>query len=382
MNLRLTLLGLVLLSTTVLRGQPVITSSDMINQVGLYYRVHANDYDPLDSTAATAYVVPSDLIGDAGPDQFWDFSKGPNDRVFRFDYISPQDVSESVDFPDAKVVERKTSESDGKKENLFFSQIPGTGRTVYGFDTGLESYSLLGITFELTPSGIFVPPIVDFPSQISYGMQWTTVTTYERGLALIDSDPEAGGASDYNMIFTSTSRFKVDAYGTILLPDELDTFGEGLRINEEVTIEIAVPDLVDGTLDTESIRNYYWVMPGYGMVAQLNSIQTSGDVPPPEKFTKATAFLRLFETNKKITPDGGCADPAPVTDLKIRVTGGNVLLTWTKVECATQYRVEYTTSQAALGGWTALGAPTTGSFWQGENTRTDTMRFYRVVSLK
>ena len=42
-----------------------------------------------------------------------------------------------------------------------------------------------------------------------------------------------------------------------------------------------------------------------------------------------------------------------------------------------EYSVEGPTS-----GWTALGTPTPNAFWQGENTASGQMRFYRVVSLK
>lgn len=354
-------------------GQPAINSSDLFNQPGQYYRAYANRYNPLDITGGSAFVVPSNLIGSAGPNQFWDFSKGPTNRVFRFDYIVPTGLPEAVDFPAAAVAEKKTDESDGSVEYLFFTQIPAQGRKVYGF---------YGNTPNFTPSNVFLPPIVDFPDRIFYGQEWTTATTVVTEFNLFDPDPEEGGAFNLAAQLTFTSKFKVDAWGTIVLPDELGAFGEGLRVNEEVTIDVGV-DLGEGTFDhleTDFTRNYYWMMPGYGIVAQLNSTQFSS--PAPENFPRATAFLRLFETNKRITPGGGCIDPAPVTDLRIRVSAGNILLTWSRVECATQYRVEYATRHGTPGAWTTLGEPTTSTFWQGENTRGDTMRFYRVVSLK
>jgi hypothetical protein len=355
-------------------AQPVITSGDLFNQAGQYYRAYANKYDPMDPTGGTAYAVPANLIGSAGTGQLWDFSKGPKDKIFRFDYIPPTGLAEATDFPNAKIVEKKTDETDNSNEWLFFEQVP-EGRKVYGFYAENPLF---------TPSNVFVPPIVDFPDRITYDKQWNTSTTYQSDLSFNDPDPDGGGTFNIRQQVTTSSSFHVDAAGTMILPDELPGFGEGLRISEEVTIEVAV-DFGDGSFDpveTDYTRNYYWVMPGYGIVAQLNSTQASS--PPPPNFSRATAFIRMFETNKKLsTGGGGCTQPAAVSDLKIRVNNtGAVLLTWNKAECATQYRVDFTTGRSSPLSWTSLGQPTTNSFWQGENITLDPTRFYRVISLK
>ena len=365
--------ALVLLSSLIVQAQVSISSKDMFNEPGLYYRAFGNNYDPTDPTGSTAFSVPTDLIGDPGPDQFWNFSTGPTNKTFRFDYMAVT-AAEAVDFPGAKITERMTDESDDSRQWLYFEQVPGEGRKVYGF---YADNPLFG------PVNLFVPPVVDFPDTISYGQEWSATTSYETTLSVNDPDPEEGGLFDLGQRITQTSKFKVDAYGTIVLPDSLDAFGQGLRINEEVTYDIEI-DFGDGQfehVETDFTRNYYWLMPGRGIVAQLNSTQASS--PPPEKFSRAVAFLRMFETNKSATSNTpGCTNPEPVTDLRIRVSAGSILLTWSKALCATQYRVEYSTNPNGNGSWTALGNATTGTFWQGENLGTGAMRFYRVVSLK
>ena len=367
------ILVLVCCSAVPALSQVSISSGDMFNQIGLYYRAYANNYDPADPTGSTAFSVPSNLIGSAGPDQFWDFSSGPTNKVFRFDYVAVG-PAEEADFPGAKIAEQMADEADGAPQWLFFEQVPGEGRRVYGFYAENAFF---------TPQNVFNPPVVDFPDVISYGQEWTASTSYDSSLAVSDPDPEEGGIFDLGQRITQTSKFKADAYGTIVLPDTLGAFGPGLRINEEVTYDIAI-DFGEGVyehIETDFTRNYYWLMPGRGIVAQLNSTQAS--TPPPENFTRAVAFLRMFETNKDPTPSGGgCTDPQPVTDLRIRTSGNAILLTWTKAPCAAQYRVEYSTNPNGPSSWTALGNPIPGTVWQGENLAGGSMRFYRVVSLK
>jgi hypothetical protein len=356
----------VLSGAALAHGQVTITSADMFNQVGLYYRAYANDYDPLDTTGGTAYSVPSTLIGTVGTNQFWDFSTGPTNKIFRYDYISPTGLVQAADFPNAKIVEQQTDETTSEQQWLFFEIIPGSGRRVYGFYADNPEFT--------PPSTVFDQPVVDFPDPIPYGWKWTASETYQTSLTFSDFVVPAE--------VTQSSDFTADASGTIVLPDQLGTFGQGLRISEEETISVSA-DLGEGlqNVDTEYAHNYYWLMPNKGIVAQLNSTQSSS--PPPANFTRATAFLRMFETNKKGTSTGGgCVDPQAVTDLRIRVSNGVILLSWSKAQCANQYTVEYTVDPGDSSSWKALGPPTAGTFWQGESLATGPTRFYRVVSLK
>jgi hypothetical protein len=346
---------------------PIITASDMFNEVGLYSRVYSNDYDPM--TIGGAAFAVNGLMGQAGPDRFWNFSAGPTNKIYRFDYLAPSGF-EAEDFPQAKIVEQKTDEASGKTEYLFFEQVPGVGRRVYGF----YSENIL-----FTASNVFIPPILDFPHQITYGMEWSTSTAYFPSVS--GTDPEEGGF-EIGIRTTVTSQFKVDAYGTIVLPSEINQFGHGLRINEEVTIDIAFEEDPGNWqhVRTDWARNYYWVMPGRGIVAQLASTQHGA--PPPENFSQATQFWRMFETNKKPSAIPTCITPESVTDLEIRINGSQVLLTWGRADCALQYRVEYSTSPTEPSSWKPLGTFTNPPFFFLDGTSVDKTRFYRVVSLR
>jgi hypothetical protein len=176
---------------------------------------------------------------------------------------------------------------------------------------------------------------------------------------------------------TFSSTFTVDAWGIVDLP-ELG-FGDALRVSEEQTISVAVDLEGQGQyehIEDDYTRNYYWLQPGRGIVAQLNSLQSSS--PPPEKFDRATAFVRMFKTNKKLV--AGCSDPSPVNDLKLSINDGKVLLKWTKPQCAKQFRVEYTSNPT--GTWTQLGSLTSNGFMLDETAKQDPVRFYRIISLR
>src|SRR5262245_38177907 len=102
-----TLLG-ALFCAAASHAQVKITLADLFTKTNLYYRAYANRYDPSDVSGGTAYAVPAGLIGDAGPDQFWDFSTGPTNVVLRFDYLSADAVPEASNFPvAAKLVEQE-----------------------------------------------------------------------------------------------------------------------------------------------------------------------------------------------------------------------------------------------------------------------------------
>jgi hypothetical protein len=370
------------------QAQVKITLADFFTKTNLYYRSYANKYDPSDTSGSTAYQVPTGLIGDAAPNQFWDFSKGPTNFVLRTDYLAPADVPEAKDFPQATLVEQLKVEADAAKpQMLFVRNTSGVGRTVYGFYLDTSDSSLFGLLpFSLSPVGIFNPEIVDFPDPITFGLEWSNSFTYQQDL-VAEGDPSAEDPGGINGAIKSdqTSNFKADAYGTIILPDELGGgFGQGLRVNEEVTIDISADLTGEGQFDhieTDYARNYYWFMPGYGLVAQLSSKQTTS--PTPTNFTSAIVFQRMFETNKKITTGGGgCDQPSAVTDIRIRVSNGVILLTWGKADCANQYVVQYTTTPGDPASWQALGAPTGNLVWQGETTQKGPARFYRVQSMK
>lgn len=361
-------------------GQVTITADDMFTKPGEYYIAYSNDFDPT-SLLPTPFPVPSNVIGSAGPNQVWDFSKGPTNVRYRFDYLPPADVGEEISgsFSSAKVVERKTNEDSGNSEFLFFEQVAGLGRRVYGFYAENPLFD---------PANVFEPPIVDFPAQIRFGDEWSTSTTWYNSIGgITPPDPEdpddGGGGFSLAARNTHTSTLKADAWGTIVLPDELGGFGQGLRITESVTIDVAIGNDTGGYdhLETNYARNYYWFMPGRGMVAALASTHTT--TPTPENFTTATQFWRMFETNKKPTVvDPTCTTPGSVKDLRIRFSGGQVLLTWGQADCASQYQVQYSTNVFDQASWKPLGNTVTSQLVVLDATNNDVQRFYRVVSMK
>jgi hypothetical protein len=345
----------------VVRGAeaPIIVAADMFSEVGLYYRAHANNFNPLDPTSS---YTTGNRMGIAGPEQLWDFLEGPTNEVFRFDYLSPTGMLQAADFPDATLAERKTVESSGATSYLFFRPVPDIGRRVYGFyDPAVSAKQ---------PSTPFSSPIVDFPATIRYNDTWSTSMTYFTEVEVF----EVGG---FPVRYTVTSQFRVDAWGVVMLPGlgPLPT----LRINEDQTVDVAVD--LDGYgefthLETDYTRNYYWLSPGRGIVAQMNSIQSSS--PPPENFDRAASFVRMFETNKKPTPP--VTGIQPVTNLRLTVGNGLVIVQWTKAANASQYRVEYSTGGFGTGSWQTLGTTSNASLidWSASG---QAMRFYRVASL-
>jgi hypothetical protein len=377
----LPLLGFV--ATLHLQGQgttpPVITADDMFTTPGLYYRAYSNPFDPTSTSPIPISLAPG-VLGTAGSDpQIWDFSAGPTNIVYRFDYLSPTGLVVAADFPQATVVENQTDEATTNSQYLFFEQVPGVGRKVYGFYT--DQYGGL-----LDPSNVFQQPIIDFPDRIAFGQTWSTVATFVSTVSVPDPTDPTAGAGGVAEQTTLTSDFKVDAWGTIVLPNALGTFSPGLRINEAVTIDSAFDD-GSGTgfqhLQTDYARNYYWLMPDRGIVAQIASAQGSNGTPVPENFTTATQFWRMFETNKKPTSSGGggCVTPDPVSNVSITLGPGQVLLRWAQANCASSYRLEYTTNVLDTASWKSL-TTVTNQLLVLDATSADPQRFYRVVSVK
>lgn len=361
-----------------------ITADDSFNQPGLYFLAYSNDFDPTNPTPIS--YSTRNIQGTSGPGQIWDFSTGPTNLVWRYDYLSPASIDAEViaSFPEAKVVEKQVNQTRGNEaQYLFFEQIANEGRQVYGFYANLPLFG--------EPVNRFAPPIVDFPARMTLGDKWHTSTVYSNTVVVsVDpTDPEGEGFS-IDVLVTQTSEFEADATGTIILPNELNAFGPGLRINEQVTIDIQYLDDSSNTyqpLETDYARNFYWMMPGRGIVAGLFSTQNSDVLGgnagmPPENFTRATQFWRLFETNKKVTPStGGCTSPEAVQDLRIRVSAGQVLLSWTKANCATQYRLDYSTNPVDKTSWKTL-TTLTNKVLALDSMAGDSTRFYRVVSVK
>jgi hypothetical protein len=326
------------------QGQVTITSQDMFNTVGQYYRVYANK-NSVDVTGR---------LGTTGGPQTWDFTSGPQDLIYRFDYVNTNDVSAGIDFPLAKFAERQTDEAAGTAMAwMFMQQVSGKGRINYGFcNPGSDP-----------TEGVFDPPITDFPDPLKYQGSWTCKTSYSYNfMELIP------------VIENYTATATVDAYGTIKLP------GLGslscLRINEldQHDFTADVDDSGDyQTLETDYIRLYFFVSPGHGIVATIDS-QQSITAPPANDFTSASQFTRMFDFNHS-----GPA-PAAVTDLTVTSAGTALLLNWSKAARTTSYRVEYLTGLGGTNAWRTLGT-TTNDFLLDATLGNTAQRYYRVVSL-
>lgn len=353
-NVVLPVLSCGALAVTETEAQVTITSGDMFNKIGQYYRVYSN--------LPGEEVDVSNIILEAGEDQVWDFTDGPDEETIRFDYIDVDDSGSGDIFEDAAFVERATYESDESKKLLFLKQVTGRGRMVYGFrDESIDP---------INPDVPFTVPLNDFPNVIQYQDQWTASTVWETV-----TRSELLGDLEVPTRYAYRSEMEVDAYGIVILP-ELG-FDDCLRINELVTYKVSV-DLTGGfqEIATYFTRNYYWLSKNKGIVAQMTSAEDS--VPPPDEYSAAIAFWRQFENNHKEVDE----QPMPVQGLKITLDAKNsrVLLSWNKTKNATGYRVEYTRFLGQPDGWINLKT-TPGSFALDEIDNGES-RFYRIVSLE
>jgi len=356
-------------------GQVTIRSADMFSEVGQYYRAYLNSQNG--SSLLPGEPIPvRDKIGDPGGPHLWDFTTGPTDEIIRMDYVNPEGTVQGVDFPDAKLAERMTIESNGDTRWLFIEQIPLVGRKVFGF---------FEPNFD-TQSHVFASPIVDFPDPIRYGDQWFTTVQFETTVSIV--------GFDFPVRTTLVSEFEVDAYGFIELPNL--GFGEVLRVNEKVTQTNAIesdhfgggltgdPDIDAGleggtgsfTDVGKSIRrNLYFLRPGFGIVAQITSTSTEAD--PGAGFHEAHFFSRMFETNKSQTE--ACTEPSAVNDLRISFSSGRALLKWSASECTDSYTVEYSSLGGTEGSWKSLGR-TQSTFMVDALAAMAPVRIYRVIS--
>jgi len=358
-------MALVTVAVPLAQGQaPVIRSGDMFSEPGQYYRAYA--HDPGTSPLSPNYFIVVNQIGTAGTNKFWDFSTGPVHQIQRYDYLSSEAVPEAVDFPMAKVVERKTVEGGGDTEWMMFEQVPGVGRMVYG---AVSEVSLLG-----QQPMVFTPPPVDFPDTINYLDAWNNDFSFELR-EVIGIDPEDQSEISFGIRQTFNQKFSADAWGIIRLP-ELGLLGT-LRVNSEQTIVSDYYDDDSGWVNvaTDYSRVYYWLSPNHGIVAQLQSRAYTS--PAPENFENALGFIRMFETNKEPTS----SEPQSVTGLKVTVSNGLVLIQWRKAANTSRYRVEYSTNGFAPDDWYPVGADTQEDHLFDPAGLSGQARFYRVVSL-
>ena len=351
-------------------SQVVITSADMFNEEGLYYKAYSN---------GDAKVSAVNIIGSEGGPNFWDFTAGPRNEVIKFDYLEPSDSIFVDEFPEATIMERARVEETGEMlGEIFFESVEGLGRKVYGFvrDTNDPAQLVLGLDGPLK----FKVPQVDFPANIKYGDEWSNVITFDTN---IDIGGGLGSLGQFRIIIKDD--FIVDAYGFA----ELENIGfvDVLRLNTVTSQDVQIQQ-DDGTFvsmgATSYVRIYRWLAQGKGIVAELTSdvsSDLSGNASPPSKiFETGSKYFRMFETNKENS--GGCSSADPVSDLRISWDTNNnrVFLRWTKVECASKYRVLSSTDLSDKSSW-ELVEETNKDFSFDILPDSDQHRWYKVESV-
>lgn len=349
------------------RGQITINSLDMYYAPGQFYKAYGNEGE----------VNVQGLLGASGGPQTWNFTDGPQDLIYTFDYLDPTEVGAiAALFPDAKLVERKRAELPSGSAGtppadafLFLDQQLGKGRVTYGF----YDPAIVGPLGLDDPAGVFDPPLLDFPESITHGSSWSGATVFRNSML----------GAELRVTYTSTA--EVDAYGLIILPKL--GFMECIRVNElvETLYEVKFPDFGGESGDpgtggqftpvaTYYVRNYYWLAKNRGIVAQIVSKQSA--TPPPNEFATAAQFIRVFETNHPQSSD----EPWPVTDLSITPGQGQVLLSWTPPLNANRFRVEFSPTLGAQAAWQEV-TTTESNFALAPLPKTGA-GFFRVVSLK
>ena len=154
------------------QAQITITSDDMFNQPGEYYRAYANQPPALLNRFP---VTVAGRIGEPGGPHYWDFTEGPTDEIYRYEYIERENTIVWNSFKEATIAERSYRESEpGDYAYIMFDEVENLGRKVFGF-------WIINAQFD-DPSTKFTLPIIDFPAQINYGDSWTTTAEYHNTL--------------------------------------------------------------------------------------------------------------------------------------------------------------------------------------------------------
>lgn len=316
------------------RAQVTITASDMFNQVGQYYLAYAN--------ASTNTVTVTSQLGTVGGPQVWDFSTGPQDLTYRFDYLAATNGMNGSDFAalGAAITEQKTDQSGVTPQSwLYFKQDPVLGRIDQGFYDPNFSPS--------QPENVFTNGLQDFPAAIHYGDTWQGSTVFSSVYTL-------DGFGDYPEQVTYNSTEKVDAYGYVTLPGL--GFLDCLRIHEVVQYDFSL-DLGDGSglqsIGSQALLNYYWLSPGHGIVVQINSTGTAdGSLPPDSLPGGAAALLRMYQLNHAATITTN--SPTSIANFTCTLGAAGALLKWTLSPALNRYTVEYATNLTATPNWTTL----------------------------
>jgi hypothetical protein len=345
------------------QAQVTITNADLFNQVGQYYLTYAS------ANSTNSSVDISAALGTASSTaQAWDFTTGPQDVTNRYDYLAAANTPYGADFVavGAKIAQQLTQEgTTNALEWLYFTADPTKGQLDYGFYNPSFSGS--------QPESVFTNAIQDFPASIHYGDSWSGTTVFASVYSLM-------GFGDYPIQVTYTSTDTVDAYGVVTLPN-IPGFLDCLRIHELDEYDIGINIDGSGYTDagTDYILNYYWLAPGHGMVAQVNSVE-SATIPPDDLGGQAANFERMFEFYHPETTTNPTSNT--ISGFKLTLGNGAALLQWAAVTGASSYTVQYATNLTGTINWQSL-ASTASNFIldPAANTPAAPVRYYRVVAV-
>jgi hypothetical protein len=239
-------------------SQITITLEDLEYAEGQNYKMYGR---------TTLYIVQQ-FTGKIGGPYTWDFSTGPTNINYTFDYVLPSATPCFADFPSAAITEKRTG--DGSSAYLFLDFQNVTGRVNYG----ACQPGVLDIPY------VFNPPIVDFPASINFMDFWDGQATF---------DAQSGGFDltvDY--FFTAFC----NAYGTLTLPGGLGNF-PCLQVNYLEHFKY----YWEGMLLQESyIRSYYWLIENAGIAVII--VSEEGSAIPPENFSYSAGYNRMYESSK------------------------------------------------------------------------------------
>jgi hypothetical protein len=260
--MRYFIIFILLVFTSYVYSQITINVEDMEYEIGGYYEMYG--IDGLCSVSGLTGII-------GGPHEF-DFSSGYTTNIEIYDYVNVNDGGNGVNFPYAEIAERKTYDEEVYWHYLRFES--GIGRINYG-------YSLI-YSPELYPAVIYNPPVIDFPDSLTY-------QSYFEGTTSIDFIPD----NPYpDVEFEHLYNGYVDAYGTIILPNNL-----GIHDCIQVNCEIEYIMYIMGTPETHHYqRFYYYLVEEIGIVVKIAS--EISNYPVPDNFDIAISLSRIFEFSK------------------------------------------------------------------------------------
>ena len=241
------------------QAQISITLDDIEYEEGGQYKMYSRD--------GSLWIV-SQHTGKIGGPFTWDFSTGPTDSDYTFDYVLPSTTPCDSDFPLAAITEKKTG--GGDPAYMFLDFQAGTGRMNYGVCQPPT----------ISPSWVFDPPMIDFPSTIGFMDNWTGNTTFPAQMSGFDIDVHY----DYTAF--------CNGYGNLILPDGLGSF-PCLQVSYLEHYEFF---WMGTPIQNSYVQTFYWIVPNIGIAVIISSQE--GTVPPGEDFAYSNIYSRMYESSK------------------------------------------------------------------------------------